>query len=105
MELNTVSQYAGHSYPAPERRAESEAPRAIVREDAPANSLEEQVSARQRAAEREKLVLKPSQVSFDDRLDQVISLDMIKQLLNLRTPESVLRAGGHRPGMLFDLRG
>ena len=102
MELNGISQTAGHNYPAPEQRAEAQSTRTIVREDAPANSLEEQVSARQRAATREKLVLRPSEVSLNDRLEQVISLDMIKQLLNLRSagPAKAARA----PGMLFDLR-
>ena len=103
MELNGISQTAGRGYPAPEQKIESQSHRAIVREDAPANSLEEQVSARQRAADRQRLVLKPSEVPLNDRLEQVISLDMMKQLLNLKSPAAPT-AAGTGPGMLLDRR-
>lgn len=99
MEISPINHNAfGHAVPAP---AASPAPAA--REVDASHVIEAQAMARQAAAEREKLVMRPGQVSLEDRLEQVISLEDMKQLLNLQSPEHA-RQASVGPGMLFDLR-
>lgn len=58
--------------------------------------------------ERQRLVLRPSQVSVEDRLDQVMSLEDVQRLLLVRSPfpeaPGLNRQSDPAPGQLLDFR-
>lgn len=55
-------------------------------------------------AEREKLVLRPSAVSVEDRLSQVMSLEDVQRLLLVRSPMPDAPGLNRQPGQLLDSR-
>jgi len=66
--------------------------------------ISDPVERKKQIADLEKLVLHPSEVTLKERLDQVISLEEIKQLLMVRTPPRLQGYGPHNTGRFVDVK-